>query len=70
MMIRIFIQAMRACKKQKLNRFKVLSAYLVDQYVDFKEFNDFFPVHYGLCGDLNGLNLVHYVLFGDLNVFS
>ena len=69
-MIRIFIQAMRACKKQKLNRFKVLSAYLVDQYVDFKEFNGFDPIHYAPCVKPRGLHLVHYVHFKVLNVIS
>jgi hypothetical protein len=60
-----------------------LSVYLGDQRVDFKEFNDFFPIHYGLCVELNGRHLAHcglfegphgldlvcYVLFEDFNGF-
>jgi hypothetical protein len=44
-----------------------LSAYLGDQYVDFKEFKDFFPVHYGLFADLNGFYSAHYGLFVELH---
>ena len=58
-----------------------MSAYLVVQHVDFKEFNGFSPVHYGLClglngrhlepnaisEDLNGPYLAHCGLFADLN---
>jgi hypothetical protein len=47
-----------------------MSAYLEDQYVAFKEFNGFSPVHYVRFAEPNGRRLVHYVLFKDLNVIS
>ena len=67
--------------KHNCNQFKAFSAYLADQYVDFKEFDDFSPIHHGLCvklngrhlepnaisEDLNGLYLAHCELFADLS---